>query len=414
MNKSPFKIAVIYLFISSLWILSSDYLLSYSSQSGSIPASIMQSGKGALFVTVTAVLLYLIIKKQQRSLLSSEKQYKNLFHCNPNPLWIYDINTLKFVEVNDAAVHKYGYSRSEFKSMTIRNIRPAEDLENLQASIDKLPEGIHISGHWRHINKSGQTFTVLIESHKITFNDRQCVIVMAQDVTLKLQQEEQQRKAYETEKSLKEELERSIALIRQSAEENKKLANVVERINNIVIITDRDGKITWVNQAFADITGYSFDEAVGRDTNFLHGPKTDPETQRLIMECVQRNEFCRFEVLNYTKSGKEYWIELSISAICSEKNEVDHYIAIQNIITERKEREAKIDNQNAVLRQIAWTNSHALRKPVASIMSLVRLSRETERTEEIKEIHLLIEESSLELDAIIKDISHKVNRLENF
>ena len=392
MKANPFKIAFLYLAVSIGWIVSSDYLVHQLSLLITFPDHILQTSKGVFFIIITAVLLYLIIKKQQQSLLRSEKQYKSLFYANPNPLWIYDLNTLKFLEVNDAAIHRYGYSRKEFQSMTIMDIRPAEDYQRVAASANNMPEGTHISGYWKHLDKDGRTFIVSIESHKINFDNKECVIVIAQDVTQKFLQEER---------------------LRKSAEENKMLADVVQRVNNIVIITDPDGKITWVNRAFTDITGYSFDEAIGRYTSILHGPKTDTETQRLIMECVQRREFCSFEILNYTKSGQEYWVELNLSAIYNERNEIERYIAIQNIITERKEKEAKIKHQNEILRKIAWVNSHSLRKPIASIISLTNLCKDVNTLDEMKEMHCLIEDCSKELDEIIKEISGKINRIES-
>src|SRR5690606_2913507 len=99
-------------------------------------------------------------------------------------------------------------------------------------------------------------------SHQTTFHNRHAVLVMAQDVTLQLQQEEKLQMLYAAEKELKEELERNIELIEHSLKEKQKFAEIVDRIHNMVIITDADGGILWVNEAFINITGYSFEEAV--------------------------------------------------------------------------------------------------------------------------------------------------------
>jgi PAS domain S-box-containing protein len=69
------------------------------------------------------------------TLAAYEEQYRILFDHNPNPMWVYDLETLRFLAVNDAAVYHYGYSRDEFFGMTIRDIRPPEDLARLDENL---------------------------------------------------------------------------------------------------------------------------------------------------------------------------------------------------------------------------------------------------------------------------------------
>ncbi|WP_423147166.1 PAS domain S-box protein [Rubrolithibacter danxiaensis] len=412
MSNKPLKIVLLYLSISVAWIVLSDRLVNLISSFTAIQLSVLQTSKGVFFVLITGLLLYFNIKKHQKSLLNSEKQYKSLFYANPNPIWIYDVETLRFLAVNDAAIRKYGYSRQEFHQLTIQDIRPQEDHEKVQKSAKNLPDEFHASGYWQHIKKNGKLFTVSVKSHKIKFNDRDCAMVMALDVTARLNQEEKLKSLYTIEKELREELEKNIGLIQQSLEDKQRLAEVVDRVHNMVVITDKCGVITWVNQAFINFTGYALEEVKGKSSHFLHGTNTDPATQVQIMESLQKNEFRSFEIVNYTKNGEEYWVELTISAIHNQENEVERYISVQNIITERKEREEMIKAQNQALRKMAWTNSHALRKPVASILSLVGLCKDSQHIEEIKEMHSLIEVCTADLDEVIKEISREINRCE--
>lgn len=206
-----------------------------------------------------------------------------------------------------------------------------------------------------------------------------------------------------SEKELRMELENNIRLIEKSLEEKQRLAEVIDRINNMVMITDPLGNVIWVNQAFTRITGYSLEEVVGRQPNFLHGPKTDPEVQGRIMDSIYQGNFNTFDVLNYNKTGQEYWVEISISAIYNKKNEVIRYISVENVITERKLRDEMIRQQNHMLKKLAWTNSHAIRKPVVSILSLVELSEDAKNLEEIKELHTLIARCAKDLDHIIRE-----------
>jgi PAS domain S-box-containing protein len=412
MKGQPQKIVFFYLAITTTWMLASDYLVEMLAFIWGSNSYALQTGKGFFFISVTTCLLYFGIKKQQKLLVNHAEQYKSLFHSNPNPLWIYDSNSLRFLEVNDAAIRIYGYSREEFKNMAILDIRPKADRQRVKEFVNELPEGYHDSGNWTHLKKNGKMLTVAVTSHKIRFNERDCVMTMAQDITLRIQQEEKLKQSYKLEKELTQELENNMEVIKQSLESKRRLAEVVDRVSNIVIISDPMGIIMWVNHAFEDFTGYRLREVIGRSYDFLHGPKTDLGVLPTIRESIEASGFATAEFLHYTKAGVEYWVEISISAIYNEKKEMERYIAIHNIITERKIREEKIKEQNRILSKHSWINSHAIRKPVASILGLVSLSKEMLQVEDIKEIHSLIEISSIELDGIIKEIAKELNTYE--
>ncbi|HTN19450.1 MAG TPA: PAS domain S-box protein [Pelobium sp.] len=413
MWDSTWKTVFIYIIASLVWVLTSDELIHKLALSLNGNDAYFLTVKDVFYVVVSSCIFYFIIRFQKRALARSEKQYKQLFFSNPNPLWIYDKKTLKFMEVNNATMRHYGYNREQFRKMTIMDIRPEEDKEKVVQAVKERAREYHISGNWRHRKKSGEVIMVSIASHGIAFNGRDCVMVMAQDITLNVKHEAELKKAYEIEKGLKEQLEKSIVLTKQSGEEKQKFAEVIDRINNMVIITNPYGEITWVNSAFTNFTGYSIDEIAGKTPQqVLHGPKTDPEIQNKITESLQKGEFVPFEVLNYTKSGEEYWVEFNLSAIYNDKNEIERYIAIQNVITERKEREEEIKAYNNALRKLAWTNSHAVRKPVASILGLVDLCKQTDQIDEIKKLQSLIDVCSVELDKFIREMGREISKYE--
>ena len=412
MVNKPYRIVLLYLLISLIWITLSDHMVQVLVSITGIQPVMLQTFKGTFFVLVTAWLLYLAIRKHHRVLLDFGEQYKSLFHSNPNPFWIYDHKTLRFLEVNQAAIRIYGYTQEEFQDMTVLDIRPEEDRQRVKDFVAQVSDKCFTSGKGTLIKKNGKMLTVSILAHKVRFNKRDCVMVLAQDVTVRIQQEAKLKLLYKVEKELREELEKNMTLVKQSSDSNQRLAEVVDRINNMVVITDPTGSIIWVNQAFLNFTGYNFNEVKGRDCSFLHGPNTDSEVQTRMLESMPNNNFSSFEIVNYTKSGMEYWVELNISAIYNNENEVVRYITIQNIISERKLREAKIREQNEILRKHSWTNSHAIRKPLASILSLLILSKEMTETAEIREMHSLIETCAEELDDIIKSIGKEINDFE--
>ncbi|MDP3511506.1 MAG: PAS domain S-box protein [Sulfuritalea sp.] len=112
-----------------------------------------------------------------------EARYRDLFDANPHPMWVYDLETLAFLAVNDAAVAHYGYGRAEFLAMTIKDIRPAQDVPAMLAAVARNREGLSESGVWRHCRKDGSVILVEIASHPLDFGGRRAQAVLAHDVT---------------------------------------------------------------------------------------------------------------------------------------------------------------------------------------------------------------------------------------
>lgn len=126
-----------------------------------------------------------------RVLRDFKEIYENFYKSNPHPMWIYDLETLAFLDVNDAAVQQYGYSEEEFLSMTIRDIRPPGDVPALLENIARVTKGLDRAGTWRHIKKDGTLIHVEIISHTLTFMGRQAEMVLALDITERTRMEEE-------------------------------------------------------------------------------------------------------------------------------------------------------------------------------------------------------------------------------
>jgi PAS domain S-box-containing protein len=125
-------------------------------------------------------------ERGQAALRESEGRWRLLFERNPLPMWIFDIETLRFLAVNDAAVLQYGWAPSEFLSMTLKDIRPPEDVPALMEEVQEGRDTLHGGRVWRHRKKSGQLIHVDIASHSIPFDGRPARLVLAQDVTERL------------------------------------------------------------------------------------------------------------------------------------------------------------------------------------------------------------------------------------
>ena len=131
-------------------------------------------------------------KDAESSLRESEVRYRQLFETNPHPMWVYDVQTLRFLAVNDAAVLNYGYSREEFLAATIDTIRPEEDIPALLENVSAVSQGLDKAGEWRHRRKDGSIINVEITSHTLLFDNRNAELVLAHDITKRKHAERRQ------------------------------------------------------------------------------------------------------------------------------------------------------------------------------------------------------------------------------
>jgi PAS domain S-box-containing protein len=125
----------------------------------------------------------------EEALRQSEANFRLLFAANPHAMWVYDVQTLRFLEVNEAAVVHYGYSRDAFLRMRITDIRPPEDIPRLLEYVRKGRPPLQYSGQWRHRLHNGCIIDVDITSHTLEFGRRCAVLVVAQDITERLRAE---------------------------------------------------------------------------------------------------------------------------------------------------------------------------------------------------------------------------------
>jgi PAS domain S-box-containing protein len=143
---------------------------------------------------LTALALYKSVRyniergKYLVQLEQSEKRYIDLFHLSPQPMWIYNIDTLKFLDVNNAAIAHYGYTYEEFLSMTIKEIRPQDELPTLKKVLDSMAVDHNgkLKGFYKHQKKDGTVIEVEITSNLISRIGKTVRIILANDVTERL------------------------------------------------------------------------------------------------------------------------------------------------------------------------------------------------------------------------------------
>lgn len=120
-------------------------------------------------------------REAQSRLLDTERRYRLLFERNPLPFWVFDATTLRFLEVNEAAVRHYGYRREEFLAMTILDIRPPEDSHS--ARVSTFGAASEEGEIWRHVKKDGSVIEVRVYAASITYDGRAARLVLSEDIS---------------------------------------------------------------------------------------------------------------------------------------------------------------------------------------------------------------------------------------
>ena len=199
---SSFKIVLIYAVVSAVYIFTSDYFLElFIHDSGLI--SKLQTVKGLLFIVITSVLLHVLMTMNINKLsnyyrqiidfkLVSEEQSKQskqeyiaLFNHSPLPMWIFDLDTLRFLNVNEAACEHYGFSYEEFMTMNIKDIRPDSEVPQMEALLNKTIQTSDASflGLMKHRKKNGEIIQVKLKTSQVNFEGHLGILVTAVDIS---------------------------------------------------------------------------------------------------------------------------------------------------------------------------------------------------------------------------------------
>jgi PAS domain S-box-containing protein len=196
---------------------------------------------------------------------------------------------------------------------------------------------------------------------------------------------------------------------KRNDDEVKKLAHIITRINNIIIITDKNNFITWVNKPFEDFTGYSFEEVAGYTpaTFFIDG-ETDVAVFNSITENKKAMAAFSAEVNCHKKCGDKFWVKAEYTPLFDTGSAFIGYISVYSDITMLKQKEQEAIRQNDKLKEVAWLSSHEIRRPLANIIGLVNLMKMTPYMDEKVKIIDSINKSAEELDKIVHTINSTV------
>jgi PAS domain S-box-containing protein len=186
-------IASLYFVMGLLWVYLTDKLVvQFSPTTESFHT--LKTLKGFLYVFITSLALYLLIRRSNKKLQEKGEEYEVLFEENPNPMWVFDADSLRFLAVNRAALEHYGYSREEFLTLTPADIRPVEDQEAFLRTIQQPLESYVHFGQWRHLKKNGELAHVEAYLHKVVFQAKKAYLALLIDITDRIRVEEERKK----------------------------------------------------------------------------------------------------------------------------------------------------------------------------------------------------------------------------
>jgi PAS domain S-box-containing protein len=194
MKSVSLKIVITYAFSGILWMIFSDLIFVFATDKNDHPVLVMGTISGFVFLVITSVILYKLISIHFKRLQRSEKQYRGYFEDNPTPMWLYNRKTLKFTDVNNSAIFNYGFAKDEFLQMSILDIRPLEEHQKVMDAVHTFEHDYKNSGVWTHMRKDGTIIFAQVASHLTYLADGPHVMVMAKDITARLQAEVQLKK----------------------------------------------------------------------------------------------------------------------------------------------------------------------------------------------------------------------------
>ncbi len=251
-----------------------------------------------------------------------ENRTRYLFENNPNPMWIYDLETLGFLAVNQSAINHYGYSEDEFLSMTLPDIRPPEDVPRLLEAIAKVSEGFSEPEVWRHCKKDGTQIFVEVSAHTLDYQNHRCELILVNDITQKMQAEESLKRA------------------------EARYRGIFEHAIEGIFQSTVDGRFLISNPMLAEIYGYaSPEDLIANLTDIEHQLYVEPQRRLELIKLLEEQEDVKFfESEVYRQDKSIIWTSENVHAVRDKAGNILYFEGTVEDVTASKRAKAEIEH----------------------------------------------------------------------
>ncbi|PEN08811.1 histidine kinase [Longimonas halophila] len=265
-------------------------------------------------------------RELEDTLRRQQAEARLLFDANPLPMWVYDPDTLRFLDVNEAAQRVYGYSETDFQAMTILDIRPKDEINRLYNYLDTdRPDLRSAPGVWTHQRADGSTLKVEITSSTVEFEGCDAVLVTVNDVTGQ----------HEAQQALRE---------RESL-----ITSINENIAEGLYRASTEDGLVYVNDAFVQLFGYESAEEM-RSLSDLTVLYADPEERFAFVDQAHNQGYLRNQEIKFRRAdGSTFWGLLSASVTHNDDGTVQYRDGSVLNIDARKAAEQKLRRREEYL-----------------------------------------------------------------